>query len=110
MKPFGDRRARVRYEVVGALFGLLEVAEPAHVINISTTGALITSPQPVPVGSSQPVLFTVNGKQVPMSVTVRRVQLIEGGETPQFHVGVEFVSSPEPLIRSIGLDTELFGE
>ncbi len=109
MKPFGDRRARVRYEVVGALFGVLELAEPAHVINISTTGALITSPQPVPVGSSQPVLFTVDGKQVPMSVTVRRVQRIEGGETPQFHVGVEFVSSPEALIRSIGLDTEPSG-
>ena len=51
----GDRRSRVRLEVVGALWATLELTEPARVINISRDGALITSPVPMPPESVQPL-------------------------------------------------------
>jgi hypothetical protein len=40
----GDRRSRVRLEVVGALWATLELTEPARVVNISREGVLISSP------------------------------------------------------------------
>src|SRR5437870_2075071 len=40
MRPLGDRRARVRFEVVGSFWGTVDLAEPARVININRTGAL----------------------------------------------------------------------
>ena len=46
----GDRRSRVRLEVVGALWATLELTEPARVVNISREGALITSPVPHTAG------------------------------------------------------------
>ena len=51
----GDRRSRVRLEVVGALWATLELTEPARVVNISRDGALITSPVPMPPESVQPL-------------------------------------------------------
>ena len=51
----GDRRSRVRLEVVGALWATLELTEPARVVNISREGALITSPVPMPPESVQPL-------------------------------------------------------
>ena len=51
----GDRRSRVRLEVVGALWATLELTEPARVVNISRDGALITSPVAMPPESVQPL-------------------------------------------------------
>ena len=40
MIPLGDRRVRVRFEVVGTLHGVLEFSEPPRVLNLSAGGAL----------------------------------------------------------------------
>ena len=55
MMALGDRRARVRLEVVGALWATLELTEPARVVNISKDGALLTSPVAMPPESVQPL-------------------------------------------------------
>ena len=101
MRPLGDRRARVRLEVVGVLWGTLEVTPAARVLNISRTGALIESPQSVPLESIQSVRFTVAGEAIMVDARVRHLRRGSGAEAPEYLVGVEFLSMPDALLHSI---------
>jgi hypothetical protein len=40
-RRLGDRRSRVRYEIVGQLWGSLETLEPLEIHNLSRGGALV---------------------------------------------------------------------
>ena len=109
MRPLGDRRARIRLEVVGVLWGTLEATPTARVLNISRTGALIESPMGVPLESVQTVRFTVGGEAVTVDARVRHLRRVPGAATPEYLVGVEFVSAPEALLNSIerlGIDID----
>ena len=101
MRPLGNRRARVRLEVVGVLWGTLEVTPTARVVNISRTGALIESPLGVPLESIQSVRFTVGGEAVTVDARVRHLRRISTAETPEYLVGIEFLSTPDALLNSI---------
>ena len=68
MNPLGDRRSRARFDVVGALWGVLELTESARIRNVSNTGALIDSPLPVALESTQTVRVIVNGEPVAVEV------------------------------------------
>jgi len=99
MSALGDRRIRVRLEVVGALRGTLELKATARVLNISQTGALIQSPLAVPIDSTQIVHFSVDGEDVPVEALVRHVRRAE--TTDHYLVGVEFMSAPITLLHNI---------
>ena len=101
MRPLGDRRARVRLEVVGVLWGTLEATPSARVLNISRTGALIESPQSVPLESIQSVRFTVAGEAITVDARVRHLRRSASTEVPEYLVGVEFLSMPDALLKSI---------
>jgi PilZ domain len=101
MRPLGDRRARVRLEVVGVLWGTLDVASAARVVNISRQGALIESPQSVPLESVQSIRFTVGGESVTVDARVRHLRRAPSAETPEYLVGIEFLSTPDALLNSI---------
>jgi len=97
----GDRRARVRLEVVGALWATLELAEPARVVNISRDGALITSPVPMTPETVQPLHLKVQGHDVTVDARVRHVRRVSGANEPiRYLVGVEFLSSPPALLSA----------
>lgn len=110
MKPLGDRRARVRFEVVGALFGSLDVMEPACIVNISPLGALIASSTPLPLGSSPSLSFEIDGTRIAVPVLVRHVRRLPESGGAEFHIGVEFVSFPESLLGAMGVSTEFAGD
>jgi hypothetical protein len=94
----GDRRARVRLEVVGALWATLELSEPARVVNISKDGALITSPVPMPPDSVQPLHLKLHGHDINVDARVRHVRRVSGPDEPiRYLVGVEFLSIPPAL-------------
>ena len=100
--PLGDRRSRVRFDVVGALWGLLELTEPARIWNVSNTGALIDSPEPSALGSTQLVRVIVDGQPVAVDARVchvRRVQDDPAG--PRYLIGLEFMSPPTSVVSSI---------
>ena len=97
----GDRRSRVRLEVVGALWATLELSEPARVVNISRDGALITSPVPMPPESVQPLHLKLEGREVTVDARVRHIRRVSGPDEPiRYLVGVEFLSTPPALIRA----------
>jgi hypothetical protein len=98
MSPIGDRRIAVRLEVVGALWGVLEVLETARVLNISRGGALIAAASPLPIDSTRSVRLTVGGEQTVVDARVRHSRPAGGSTTaPSFLIGLEFVSS-SPLL------------
>lgn len=101
MRPLGDRRAQVRYDVVGTLFGRLDVGTSIRILNMSTIGALLSTSQPTPLGVPLSILFTLMGHQFAVRVIPRRVEQIDGAGQPEFHVGVEFVSIPGGLADSL---------
>jgi hypothetical protein len=97
----GDRRSRVRLEVVGALWATLELTEPARVVNISRDGALITSPVPMPPDSVQPLHLKLEGREVTVDARVRHIRRVSGPDEPiRYLVGVEFLSVPPALARA----------
>ena len=102
MKPLTDRRLRERFDVVGAMWGLLELSEPARIQNVSTTGALIDSPHPSALDSTLAVRVMIDGQPVRLDGLVRHVQKTES-ETNRgrYLIGLEFSSPPESVIQSI---------
>lgn len=109
MRPLGDRRLRLRFEVVGSLHGTLELSEPARVLNLSTGGALIRTALQLRVGSVQTVHLNVGGRTTRVTGLVRRLTPIESEAGQAYSVGLEFVSpsgaaaaSLEELLESQG--------
>src|SRR5262245_18733309 len=102
MRPLGDRRRHVRCDVVGSLWGLLELTESARIHNVSKTGALIDSPVPVALESTQAVRVIVDGEPVAVNAKVRHVRRVEvDSRGPSYLIGLEFMSPPEPVLQSI---------
>ena len=92
MRRVGDRRARVRLDVVGALWGTLETQKRAQVVDINATGALLWSPVALPLNTVHTVEMTFDGEHLSTEVLVRHVRPAPVAGT--YHVGVEFLSPP----------------
>jgi PilZ domain-containing protein len=98
-----NRRSRPRYDVVGSLWGVLELSEEARVLNISTTGALVDSPIPCAVDSTQAVRLGIEGHDVTVDTRVRHVRPESSGSAsePRYFLGLEFISPPLLVLQSI---------
>ena len=59
-----DRRAEPRYDVIGALWGVLELHEEARLRNVSATGVLLDSPVPMALDSAQTIRLEVDGQGI----------------------------------------------
>ena len=102
MRALGDRRARLRFEVVGTLRGTLETMEPARLVNISGTGALVETPVAMQVDSIQVVQVTLDGQATRVTARVRHQSRI--GQYPErihYVVGLEFLTAPAALLESV---------
>lgn len=101
MRPLGDRRAQVRYDVVGALFGRLDAGTSVRILNVSTIGALLSTSQPMALGVPLSIVLSLLGRQFTVSVIPRRIEELAGAGQPEFQIGVEFVSIPAGLADSL---------
>ncbi len=99
MRPLGDRRGRIRLEVVGSLWGTLEVGNQARVVNISTSGALIVSPVPATLDSTQTVKLRLDGHEIKVEARVRHLQRVvsAGDEGVRYRIGLQFLEAPAAL-------------
>lgn len=89
----GDRRAHVRLEVVGTLWGTLQALRPARVLELTPNGALIASPSAYAPDSVQRIRLSIDGNDVTVDACVRHVRAVDhpSGRL-EYHLGVEFVS------------------
>jgi hypothetical protein len=102
MRRLGDRRRRIRLEVVGSLWGTLETEQQAQLVNISRAGALIMSPVPAAVDSTQSVKVTIDGHEVRLDARVRHLQrLTDGYPDGVYRIGLEFLEPPAVLVHAL---------
>ena len=103
MRPLGDRRRRIRLEVVGSLWGTLEIEREARLMNISRTGVLITSPVPAAVDSTQSLKLTIEGHEVKLDARVRHLQRVDDDSegVAQYRIGLEFLEAPAVLVHAL---------
>lgn len=103
MRPLGDRRRRIRLEVVGALRGALDLDRQAQLLNISRTGALIMSPIPAALDSIQSLRLTIEGHEVRLAARVRHLQRLAdpGAGEPRYRIGLEFLEAPAVLAHAL---------
>jgi len=94
----GDRRAKNRFEVVGALPGTLETWHRHRVRNLSPGGALVESAVPLQPGSRLSGRLLLQGGQRDIKAEVRYVQEDgEGGGTGRYLVGVAWAEGTRPM-------------
>jgi hypothetical protein len=85
----------VRLEVVGILWGTLEVHKQARVCDLTQDGALLEYPVPVVPDTVHAVTFTHDGHRISLDVRVRHVRTGRSvGGTIVYLAGVEFLSTP----------------
>ena len=103
MKPLGDRRARVRFEVVGSFWGRADVSETARVVDINRTGALVWSRSAFANESMQVIRLTVEGQELLVDTKVRHLRRVAGTDVEPEHylIGLEFLAAPSALLDSI---------
>ena len=72
-------------------------------MNISRTGALITSPVPAAVDSTHSVKLTIEGHEVRLAAKVRHMQRVGAGPggIPQYRIGLEFLEAPAVLVHAL---------
>jgi hypothetical protein len=102
MKPLGDRRVRPRFEILGAMWGTLDLDEEARVLDISSTGALIESTESATVDSMQVVRIVIAGTEIATSAYVRHVRFVaDDNQHPRHLIGLELISPPVSLQYAI---------
>ena len=103
MVPTGDRRSRPRLEVVGLLWGALDIMEPARVVDISRGGVLIESPVAVPPGSEQLIQLSLDGQRIRVDVRACHMRQSSSHAGPSAHylIGYEFVHPPAALAEAL---------
>jgi hypothetical protein len=86
-----DRRVPPRFEIVGDLWGTLDITRPVRVVNISMQGALIEIDRRWDIGSVHTVTIASGGDPCRGRMCVRHIR--EAGEREgSFLAGVEFLS------------------
>jgi len=97
-----DRRSEPRYDVIGALWGVLELHEQARLRNVSATGVLLDSPVPMALDSAQTIRLEVDGQSVTVDARVRHVRQQNYDSTGARHaIGLELIEPPTPVLQSI---------
>lgn len=96
--PTTDRRAFERFDVLGPLWGQLELPELVTVLNVSSAGLLVESPSCLVLNSMHAVRMLVDGDAVTVEATVRHC--LPAGEG-RHRIGLEFVAVPTTVLTSI---------
>jgi hypothetical protein len=94
-----DRRAHIRFDVLGDLWGVLELPEPARILNVSGTGMLIEAASNAVLGSVQTIAVLVEGEMVRFDTRVRHVQ--PTAQPGRFLLGLAFEAVPTSVLVSI---------
>lgn len=98
--PSTDRRTHERYDVLGALWGVLEMPETAHILNVSSTGLLIEAALNPVLNSVHAVRMMVEGDAIRVDTVVRHCR---PGSNGRNLIGLEFLEVPTSLLTSIEL-------
>jgi len=96
--PTTDRRLHERFDVLGSLWGVLELPETASIVNASGSGLLIeTSVCPV-LDSVHSTDIQIGGADLRVDSVVRHLQPSEDGK---YRIGLEFIEPPSQIDNAL---------
>jgi hypothetical protein len=96
--PNPDRRSHERYDVIGSLWGLLELPASATIVNVSRGGLLIESAVCVAPNAVHPIDMLVDGEPARVNAVVRHCH---GCNSGGYRIGLEFVDVPGTVVSSV---------
>ena len=96
-RRIGDRRSKPRFEIVGDLWGSVDVSASLAVVNLGRGGALLESPMPFVPESVHSVLAVTHEESHRVTVRVRHSTGGDHQGGRRYLVGVEFVDVPPAL-------------
>lgn len=99
-----DRRASLRFEIVGRLRGSLATTQPVRLHDISPGGALVELSFALPVDSQHSVKLASDGHVTTVEARVRHAR--PSFEVGRFLVGLEF-TVPEHALHMLGPGADL---
>jgi PilZ domain-containing protein len=106
-RRIGDRRRKPRFEIVGDLFGSVDVTVGLRILNLGRGGALVDSPLALVPGSVHAVRAVGNGESHPMTIRVRHSTATAQQGHRRYLLGVEFLNVTAALddflVRHVGL-------
>lgn len=92
------RRVDERFDVLGSLWGVLELPETATVLNVSSSGLLVETPLCPTLNSVHVLRMLVDGDFVTVNSVVRHCR---PGPSGTYLVGLELLEVPTTVINSI---------
>ncbi len=90
-RRIGDRRSKPRFEIVGELWGSVDVNATLAVVNIGRGGALLESPVQLAAGALHSVQVVTDTESHRVTMRVRHSVAVPEADGPGYRVGVEFV-------------------
>jgi len=90
-RRIGDRRGKPRFEIVGELWGSVDVSASLSVVNLGRGGALLESTTPLVPESVHAVLVVTDDESHQVTLRVRHTTPDEQSGRRRYLTGVEFV-------------------
>lgn len=97
----GDRRSELRFEIIGQLWGSLEVYERLPLRNLGRGGALVESLLPLSADTIHGVRLVLNQRASELQARVRHVRPLREAAGDRYLVGLEFVDVPPSTLEQI---------
>jgi hypothetical protein len=88
----GDRRSELRFEIIGQLWGSLEVTEQLPLRNVGRGGALVESRQPLSADTVHAVRLMLGDQPSEVQARVRHVTPVKEDVGDRYLIGLEFVN------------------
>jgi PilZ domain len=102
-RRLGDRRGRLRFELVGELAAVFGTIELLSARDISWGGALVESTVPLPVDSIQSLRFITGDQAGEVTVRVRHVTRTDRPDgSARYRIGFEFLDLQPAMRNEIG--------
>jgi hypothetical protein len=88
----GDRRSDLRFEIIGQLWGSLEVDEQLQLRDLGRGGALVEARQPLSADVVHGLRLMIGDQPNDVEVRVRHVTPVKEALGDRFLIGLEFVN------------------
>jgi hypothetical protein len=101
-----DRRAHLRFQVLGAGGASVLATERLRMVNVGLSGALVEAPFPLTPNAEYVMQLVLPSHVSEAMVKVRRVAPVEGGTpTVRYRIGLEFLTltaeAEEAIVRIV---------
>jgi hypothetical protein len=97
----GDRRSELRFEIIGQLWGSLEVTEQLPLRNVGRGGALVEASQPLSADTLHGVRLMIGSQPSDVEVRVCHVTPVKEAAGDRYLIGLEFLNPGASTLEQI---------